>query len=37
MVLLLFEPASFAVRRTLRLTRPVDFITLSLYCCHTQQ
>ncbi len=32
MVSLLYEPASFAVRRTKRLTRPADFIMLSLYC-----
>lgn len=37
MVLLLYEPASFAVRRTLRLTIPIDFIMRSLYCCHPLQ
>ncbi len=37
MVMLLFEPASFAVRRTLRFTLPTDFIMLSLYCRRTLQ
>ena len=37
MVLLLYEPASFAVRRTLRLAIPIDFIMRSLYCCHPLQ
>ncbi|CFB61924.1 hypothetical protein PAP18089_00361 [Pandoraea apista] len=36
MVLLLYEPDSFAVRRTWRLTMPADLM-LSLYCCHTLQ
>lgn len=34
MVLLLYEPASFAVRRT---AIPIDFIMRSLYCCHPLQ
>ena len=32
MVMLLYEPASSAVRRTLRATMSADFIMLSLYC-----
>lgn len=32
MALLLYEPASFAVRRTFRITMPADVIMLSLYC-----